>query len=125
MIDNLFVPMQPEDRQSFKDALQRGSQIYAANGTVTSLEMDALKVPDNDDKHQSNIDNLTMSRRRSSRLTNESQWRVKAKGNEIERQTKEGSKRQEQTCKSLQAISAQSQERETLKIKSSNSSCRI
>ena len=117
--------MQAEDRQSFKDALQRGSQIYAANGTVASLEMDALKVPDNEDKHQSNIDNLTMSRRRSSRLTNESQWRVKAKGNEIERQTKEGSKRQEQTCKSLQAISAQSQERETLKIKSSNSSCRI
>ena len=76
MIDNLFVPMQAEDRQSFKDALQRGSQIYAANGTVASLEMDALKVPDNEDKHQSNIDNLTMSRRRSSRLTNESQWRV-------------------------------------------------
>ena len=117
--------MQAEDRQSFKDALQRGSQTYAANGTVTSLEMGALKVPDNDDKHQSNIDNLTMIRRRSSRLTNESQWRVililsKAKGNEIERQSKEFSKRREQTCKSLKAISAQSQERETLKIKSSN-----
>ena len=76
MIDNLFVPMQPEDRQSFKDALQRGSQIYAANGAVASLEMDDLKAPDNDDKHESNIDNLTMSRRRSSRLANESQWRV-------------------------------------------------
>ena len=53
----------------------------------------------------------------------------KAKGDKIERQTKEGSKRREQTCKSFQAISAQSQERETLKlklikIKTSNSNAR-
>ena len=47
--------MQPEDRQSFKEALPRGSQIYAANGAVTSLQMDALKAPNNDDRYHSNI----------------------------------------------------------------------
>ena len=49
----------------------------------------------------------------------------KAKGDKIERQTKEGSKRREQTCKSFQAISAQSQEKQILKIKSNNCNCRI
>ena len=76
MIDNLFFRMSPEDRQSFKEALPMGSQIYAENGAVTSQQMDDLKVPNNDDRYQSNIDNLTMSRRRCSRLTDESQWRV-------------------------------------------------
>ena len=38
--------------------------------------MDSLNVPNNDDKRDSNIDNLTMSRRRCARLTSEEQWRV-------------------------------------------------
>ena len=45
-------------------------------GAITSVEMDSLNVPNNDDKCDSNIDNLTMSRRRCTRLTNEEQWRV-------------------------------------------------
>ena len=64
------------DRQTFKEALPRGSQIYSANGAITSVEMDSLNVPNNDDKRDSNIDNLTMSRRRCARLTSEEQWRV-------------------------------------------------
>ena len=43
---------------------------------IASVEMDSLNVPNNDDKCDSNIDNLTMSRRRCARLTNEEQWRV-------------------------------------------------
>ena len=64
------------DRQTFKEALPRGSQIYSANGAITSVEMDSLNVPNNDDKCDSNIDNLPMSRRRCARPTNEEQWRV-------------------------------------------------
>ena len=47
MMNSLFVHAKPEDRQAFKEALPWGSQIYAANGAVASLEMDDLKVPNN------------------------------------------------------------------------------
>ena len=89
MINNLFVHMKPEDRQAFKEALPWGSQIYAANGAVASLEMDDLKVPNNDEKCDSNIDSFTMSRRRCTRLTNEKQWRVMLH----QRETRESGKR--------------------------------
>ena len=32
LINNLFIHMKREDRQAFKEALPRGSQIYSANG---------------------------------------------------------------------------------------------
>ena len=76
LINNLFIHMKREDRQAFKEALPRGSQVYSANGAITSVEMDSLNVPNNDDKCDSNIDNLPMSRRRCARPTNEEQWRV-------------------------------------------------
>jgi hypothetical protein len=89
MINNLFVHMENQDRQHFKVAIPEGSKIYATNGSVTSQEMDDLHVPDNDDEFESNIDNLTMSRRRSTRLTVEQQWRVILK----QKETRESSKR--------------------------------
>ena len=89
MMNSLFVHAKPEDRQAFKEALPWGSQIYAANGAVTSLEMDDLKVPNNDEKCDSNIDSFTMSRRRCTRLTNEKQWRVMLH----QRETRESGKR--------------------------------
>ena len=51
-------------------------RLQRLSRAIASVEMDSLNVPNNDDKCDSNINNLTMSRRRCARLTNEEQWRV-------------------------------------------------
>ena len=64
MLDQLF------------DALENGADYYEQEGCMPNEIMDLLMVPDNDEEIELGPrEGVTMSHRRSTRLTNEKQWR--------------------------------------------------
>jgi hypothetical protein len=76
MLDQLFVHVSEEDRFLFIDALENGADYYEQEGCMPNEIMDLLHVPDNDEEIELGPrEGVTMSHRRSTRLTHEKQWR--------------------------------------------------
>jgi hypothetical protein len=76
MLDQLYVHVSEDERFLFIDALENGADYYEIEGCMPNEIMDLLLVPDNDEEIElGSREGVTMSHRRSTRLTNEKQWR--------------------------------------------------